>query len=69
MFLATTNDNMLRAYDGAGGAGLWTGKLPAGAHSTPMGYRHRGMGYVVVAAGGGLTSGEGRGDHVIAFRL
>ena len=69
VFLATTNDNMLRAYDGAGGAELWTVELPAGAHSTPMSYRHAGMDYVVVTAGGDLTSGEGRGDHVIAFRL
>ena len=69
VFLATTNDNMLRAYDGAGGAELWVRELPAGAHSTPMGYRHGGSDYVVVTAGGDLTSGEGRGDHVIALRL
>ena len=69
VFLATTYDNTLRAYDGTGGNELWTRELPAGAHSTPMGYRHRGMDYVVVTAGGDLTSGEGRGDHVIAFRL
>ena len=48
---------------------LWAGALPAGAHATPMGYRHGGMDYVVVTAGGDLTAGEGRGDYVVAFRL
>ena len=69
VFLATTYDKMLRAYDGTGGDELWARKLPAGAHSTPMGYRHDGMDYVVVTAGADLASGRGRGDHVIAFRL
>lgn len=69
VFLATAYDNTLRAYDGSQGSELWNWELPAGAHSTPMGYRHDGMDYVVVTAGGDLTSGIGRGDHVIAFRL
>ena len=69
VFLATTYDNMLRAYDGSQGNEIWNWELPAGAHSTPMGYRHDDMDYVVVTAGGDLTSGIGRGDHVIAFRL
>ena len=69
VFLATTYDNVLRAFDGADGSELWTGVLPAGAHSTPMAYRDGGMDYVVVTAGGYLSEGEGRGDFVIAFRL
>ena len=69
VFLATSSEKRLRAYDGAGGNELWTRELPAGAHSTPMGYRHDGMDYVVVTAGGSLAAGSGRGDHVIAFRL
>ena len=67
VFLAASST--LRAYDGIGGNELWTGALPAGAHSTPMGYRHRGMDYVVITAGGHLVEGEGRGDYVVAFRL
>ena len=69
VFLATTNDNTLRAFDGAAGNEIWTRELPAGAHSTPMGYRHGGMDYVVVTAGGELTAGEGRGNYLIAYRL
>ncbi|MYE84373.1 MAG: pyrroloquinoline quinone-dependent dehydrogenase [Gammaproteobacteria bacterium] len=69
VFLATTYDNMLRAFDGADGSEVWTRELPAGAHATPMGYRLGGADYVVVTAGGDLTEGQGRGDFVIAFRL
>ena len=69
VFLATTYDNMLRAFDGADGSEVWNRKLPAGAHATPMGYRHDGADYVVVTAGGDLTEGDGRGDYVLAFRL
>ena len=66
-FWATSST--LRAYDGIAGNELWTGALPAGAHSTPMGYRHGGMDYVVITAGGRLIEGEGQGDYVVAFRL
>ncbi len=59
VFLASA-DTTLRAYDGAGGDELWIEELPAGAHSTPMGYRHDGRDYVVVTAGGSLAAGEGR---------
>ena len=69
VFLATAYDNMLRAYNGGQGNEIWNWELPAGAHSTPMGYRLDGKDYVVVTAGGDLTNGIGRGDHVIAFRL
>ena len=69
VFQASTSDRMLRGYSGADGSELWTRELPAGAHATPMGYRHDGMDYIVVAAGGGLTEGGGRGDHLIAFRM
>lgn len=67
VFLATSST--LRAYDGIAGNELWTAALPAGAHSTPMGYRHGGMDYVVITAGGRLIEGEGQGDYVVAFRL
>ncbi|MYD71572.1 MAG: PQQ-binding-like beta-propeller repeat protein [Acidobacteria bacterium] len=69
VFQASTSDHMLRGYSGADGSELWARELPAGAHATPMGYRHGGMDYVVVAAGDGLAGGGGRGAHVIAFRM
>lgn len=69
VFLATTYDSTLRAFDGTDGSEVWTRALPADAHSTPMGYRLGGADYVVVTAGGDLSDGEGRGDFVMAFRL
>ena len=69
VFLATTYDSTLRAFDGADGSEVWTRALPADAHSTPMGYRLGGADYVVVTAGGDLSKGAGRGDFVMAFRL
>ena len=69
VFLATTYDNTLRAFDGKHGAEVWSYELPAGAHSTPMAYLHDGTDYVVITAGGYLSEGEGRGDFVLAFGL
>lgn len=69
VFVAMTSDKTLRGFDGKDGSERWVRKLPAAAHSTPMGYRHGDADYVVVTAGGDLASGRGRGDHVIAFRL
>ena len=69
VILATTSDRMLRAYRGADGREVWSTQLPASAHATPMSYRHDGADYVVVAVGGGRADGQGRGDHLVAFRL
>ncbi|MXY55370.1 MAG: PQQ-binding-like beta-propeller repeat protein [Gammaproteobacteria bacterium] len=69
VFLPTTSDRKIRAFHGVDGNELWSAALPAGVHSTPMGYRHDGTDYVVVTAGGSLAAGRGRGDYVIAFRL
>ena len=69
VFFATPNDKKLRALDGTDGKEVWSQDLPAGVHSTPMGYRYLDNDYVVVTAGGSLTEGAGRGDYVISYRL
>lgn len=69
VFLATSSDKMIRAYDGKNGGILWEQKLPAGAHATPMAYRFGGKEYLVITAGGDLEGERGRGDYVIAFKL
>lgn len=69
VFLNTTYDNKLRAFDGSDGAEVWSQDLPADAHSTPMGYRYGGNDYIVITAGGDIVDGDGRGDFVIAYRL
>lgn len=69
VFLATTNDEKFRALNGADGSELWVRDLPAAPHATPMGYQYEGNDYVVITTGGNVAQGNGRGDHVIAYRL
>ncbi len=68
-FLATPFDHKLRAYDIKTGKVEWTAELPAGPHATPMSYERDGKQFVVIAAGGNLATGAGRGDFLIAFAL
>jgi quinoprotein glucose dehydrogenase len=51
VFVAASDDAMLRAYDAATGKELWKGVLPARGTGTPMTYVVRGRQYVVVATG------------------
>jgi glucose dehydrogenase len=55
IFIGATNDSKFRAFDKDTGAELWTTRLPASAHATPMTYLgpKSGRQFVVVAAGGG----------------
>jgi glucose dehydrogenase len=72
VFIGATNDSRFRAFDAKTGAELWTAKLPASAHSTPVTYMGKdGIQYVVVAAGGGTAIGGGlpTSDSLIAFKL
>jgi quinoprotein glucose dehydrogenase len=69
VFAATPYDKRLYAYDMRDGRVLWKADLPAGAHATPMSYEIDGEQYVVLAAGGNLREGEGRGDLLVAFKL
>ena len=71
VFIAATQEHMLRAYDVHTGAELWKGRLPAGGNATPMSYwsARSGRQFVVIAAGGhgGILSGYS--DQLIAFAL
>lgn len=70
VFVAATNDSRFRAFDERTGAVLWTSKLDASGHATPMTYRGRnGKQYVVIAAGGGGFFGSPIGDSLEAFTL
>jgi quinoprotein glucose dehydrogenase len=62
-------DAYLRAFDAAGGAELWRGRLPVPGVANPMTYEWRGEQYVVIAAGGHSEAGTSIGDTVAAFRL
>ena len=67
-FLATSFDNQLRAYATDTGRIVWQHALPAGAHATPMAYPMGAEEFVVIATGGDLSNGSGRGDHLVAFK-
>jgi quinoprotein glucose dehydrogenase len=69
VFIGAALDNVLRAFDAAGGKELWRGRLPAGGQATPMTYVWKGRQYVVICAGGHAKSGTRRGDSVVAFAL
>jgi quinoprotein glucose dehydrogenase len=71
VFIGATNDSRFRAFDKDTGKELWTVKLPASAHATPityMGHRTRKQ-FVVIAAGGGNKYNNTFSDSLVAFAL
>ncbi|HVR71443.1 MAG TPA: pyrroloquinoline quinone-dependent dehydrogenase [Vicinamibacteria bacterium] len=70
VFVAGTNDSRFRAFDARTGRELWTARLEASGHATPMTYRGRsGRQHVVVAAGGGGYFSGTASDVVAAYVL
>jgi glucose dehydrogenase len=71
VFIGATNDSRLRAFDKDTGKELWTTKLPASAHATPMTFAGRTTGkqYIVIAAGGGNKYNKVYSDSLVAFSL
>jgi glucose dehydrogenase len=76
IFVAATNDAMLRAFDSRTGRELWAGRLDATGNATPITYAGpSGRQFVAVAAGGpghlrnvGNVAND-RADSIIAFAL
>lgn len=69
VFIASTRDEKLHAFDSASGKILWEGVLPAGGYACPATYQVNGKQYVVIAAGGGGKIGTRKGDSFEAFAL
>jgi glucose dehydrogenase len=76
IFVAATNDAMLRAFDARTGRELWAGRLDATGNATPITYTGpSGRQFVAIAAGGpGHLRNVGnmandRADSIIAFAL
>jgi quinoprotein glucose dehydrogenase len=70
VFIAATNDSRFRAFDSRTGEELWSAKIDASGHATPMTYTGRdGCQYVVIAAGGGGFFGSAPSDAIVAFAL
>jgi quinoprotein glucose dehydrogenase len=66
VFVGSTRDPFLRAYDATTGRELWRGQLPAPGSGTPMTYVIHGRQYVVVAT----SADDGtQPDRLVAFAL
>ena len=68
LFVASTQDEKIRAFDKKTGRQLWEAKLPAAGYATPAVYSLNGRQYVVIACGGGKV-GSKSGDAYVAFAL
>jgi quinoprotein glucose dehydrogenase len=71
IFIGAADDGRFRAFDAQNGHELWTVKLDAAAHATPITYLGPdGKQYVVVTAtGGSFLDSPISGDSVVAFAL
>lgn len=69
VFIASSMDGFLRAFNTTNGEILWEAMLPAGGQATPMTYQWQGKQYVVIAAGGHGKVGTKLGDYIVAFAL
>lgn len=68
IFIASTQDEKIRAFDKKSGKVLWEAQLPAAGYATPSVYSLNGKQYVVIACGGGKI-GSKSGDQYVAFAL
>jgi quinoprotein glucose dehydrogenase len=70
VFIAATNDSRFRAFDKDTGQELWTKRLPASGHATPMTYQGKnGKQYIAIAAGGGNKYNDTYMAKLIVFAL
>jgi quinoprotein glucose dehydrogenase len=71
VFIGASDDARMHAFDARSGAELWTFRLEAAAHATPIAYRGRdGKQYVaIVGTGGSFLNSPIDSDVVSAFAL
>jgi quinoprotein glucose dehydrogenase len=70
IFIGSTDDKRLRAFDTKTGMELWTFKLPASLYGTPLTYQGRnGKQYVAAVTTGGFWGENAGADEVMAFAL
>ncbi|MEO6330830.1 MAG: PQQ-binding-like beta-propeller repeat protein, partial [Ginsengibacter sp.] len=67
IFIASTRDERIRAFDKKTGKVVWEYQLPAGGYATPVTYEVDGKQYIAIAAGG--ARGGKPGGWYIAFAL
>ncbi len=68
LFIASSRDELIRAFDRKTGKELWRAKLPAAGYASPSVYAVNGRQYVVIACGGGKLRTKS-GDRYVAFSL
>ena len=68
LFIASSRDELIRAFDRKTGRELWRSKLPAAGYASPSTYAVNGKQYVVIACGGGKLKTKS-GDRYVAFAL
>jgi quinoprotein glucose dehydrogenase len=70
IFIGSTDDKRLRAFDVKSGKELWTYRLPASLYGTPMTYRGKdGKQYVAAVTTGGFWGEAADADDITAFAL
>jgi quinate dehydrogenase (quinone) len=71
VFIGGSNDSRFRAFDAQTGKELWTGRLDASGHATPITFQSKKSGrqFVVIAAGGGGYFSKTYADALVAFAL
>ena len=70
IFIGSTDDKRLRAFDTKTGKELWTFKLPASLYGTPLTYRGKsGKQYVAAVTTGGFWGETAGAEEVTAFAL
>jgi len=70
VFIGSTDDKRLRAFDTRTGKELWTFKLPASLYGTPLTYQGKsGKQYVAAVTTGGFWGEPAGADEVTAFAL
>ena len=68
LFIASSRDELIRAFDRQTGLERWRAKLPAAGYASPSTYAVGGKQYVVIACGGGKLKTKS-GDRYVAFAL
>ena len=68
LFIATTKDGKLWAFNKRDGSLLWEVSLPVPGYATPSVYELNGKQYIVIACGGGKMNTKS-GDSYMAFVL
>lgn len=71
VFIGATDDARFRAFDAASGRELWSVKLAASAHATPITYRGKdGKQYVaIIGTGGSFLDSPVDSDALTVFAL